>query len=124
MLSRKVWLKSGEDNDTDDGLKVSSCINAALVLSDASPSLHACTRVSNGLDLTHLVVQRPGPPPSRPQLTPSPDQRRQHVDRLEDEALGPGADEDPMTVRQQVRLTEANSHCSLSLWITWIAIIA
>lgn len=30
MLSRKVWLKSGEDNDADDGLKVSSCINAAL----------------------------------------------------------------------------------------------
>lgn len=41
-----------------------------------------------GFDLTLLMGQRPGPPPSRPppRLTPSPDQRQQHVDLSEDEA--------------------------------------
>lgn len=51
-------------------------------------------------DLTLLAVQRPGPPPpGRPQLTPSPDQRRQQGDVFE----VPEADADP-TTRQQVRL--------------------
>ncbi|XP_041821808.1 myc box-dependent-interacting protein 1b isoform X3 [Chelmon rostratus] len=45
------------------------------------------------------VVQRPGPPPSRPppRLTPSPDQRQQHGDPLEDEASGPVAGTDLTT---------------------------
>nr|XP_046238733.1 myc box-dependent-interacting protein 1b isoform X3 [Scatophagus argus] len=42
------------------------------------------------------VGQRPGPPPSRPppRLTPSPDQRKQHVDLLEGEASEPDANTD------------------------------
>lgn len=59
---------------------------------------HVCTCVI--FDLTLLVAQRPDPPPpGRPQLTPSPDQRRQQGDAFE----VPEADADP-TTRQQVRL--------------------
>lgn len=74
---------------------------------NVSPSLrlHACMCVSYGFDLTLLVVQRPGPPLSRPELTPSPDQRKQHIDLFEGEASEPEANTDPTTTsRQQVRL--------------------
>lgn len=60
-----------------------------------------------GFDFTHLVVQRPGPPPSRPppRLTPSPDQRQQHAGLFEDEAAVPDANTDSAsTTTQQVRL--------------------
>lgn len=42
--------------------------------------------VACGLDLKNAPLQRPGPPPSRPQLTPSPDQRKLHSDTCEAEA--------------------------------------
>ncbi|XP_038571085.1 myc box-dependent-interacting protein 1b isoform X11 [Micropterus salmoides] len=45
------------------------------------------------------VVQRPGPPPSRP--TPSPDQRKKRVDSFEDEASVPDANTDSSTKTTQ-----------------------
>ncbi|XP_029282575.1 myc box-dependent-interacting protein 1b, partial [Cottoperca gobio] len=49
------------------------------------------------------VVQRPGPPPSRPppRLTPSPDPRQQHVGPTEDEASVLDADTDCSTTTTQ-----------------------
>uniref|UniRef100_A0AAQ6IPY8 BAR domain-containing protein n=1 Tax=Anabas testudineus TaxID=64144 RepID=A0AAQ6IPY8_ANATE len=59
------------------------------------------------------LPKRPGPPPSRPppRLTPSPDQKRQHVDLFEneDEASVPDANTDATTRTQQVRLTTERS---------------
>lgn len=73
--------------------------------------LRVCTRVSYDFDLTLLVVQRPGPPPGRPQLTPPPDQRQQHDDLFEGEASVPEGDTDPTTTnRQQVRLIIPSMH--------------
>ncbi|XP_041834743.1 myc box-dependent-interacting protein 1b isoform X10 [Melanotaenia boesemani] len=49
------------------------------------------------------VVQKPGPPPSRPppRLTPSPDPREQHVSPLEAEPSGPAANTDSINATPQ-----------------------
>ncbi|XP_008293069.1 myc box-dependent-interacting protein 1 isoform X1 [Stegastes partitus] len=56
------------------------------------------------------VVQRPGPPPSRPppRLTPSPDQRQQRVGQLEDEASVPEADTESTNTAPQSAVTNGS----------------
>ncbi|XP_026217202.1 myc box-dependent-interacting protein 1b isoform X1 [Anabas testudineus] len=58
------------------------------------------------------LPKRPGPPPSRPppRLTPSPDQKRQHVDLFEneDEASVPDANTDATTRTQQSAVTNGS----------------
>uniref|UniRef100_A0A7N6FEL3 Myc box-dependent-interacting protein 1 n=1 Tax=Anabas testudineus TaxID=64144 RepID=A0A7N6FEL3_ANATE len=88
----------------DPSHHLSQCVSVSL---SAVACMHVC-----GFDLT-LLAQRPGPPPSRPppRLTPSPDQKRQHVDLFEneDEASVPDANTDATTRTQQVRLTTERS---------------
>lgn len=64
--------------------------------------------VACGLDLKNAPLQRPGPPPSRPQLTPSPDQRKLHSDPCEAEAEAEASelDTETMSTSHQVRTVQ------------------
>lgn len=65
---------------------------------------------------TLLVVQRPGPPPGRPELTPSPDQS----DDQGDKTSGSDANAEPTTTAPQVRPILQNAQInSLNFCFNW-----
>lgn len=67
-------------------------------------------RVFSDFGLTLLVVQRPGPPPSRPELTPSPDQSH---NPFGGKNSGSDANTEITTTTPQVRLIYSNSEVKI-----------